>query len=78
MSFNPYLYEKSIEERHSQIRHDFEQIRLQANAGQKSPFVRSVVGKFGTLLVGLGSQLEGVGERGEAVVQTSVSVQRTR
>ena len=66
MSFNPYLYEKSIAERHSQIRHDIEQSRLQAQARQKPTFVRSTVGKFGTLLIGLGSQLERSGQRGEA------------
>ncbi|HLH63959.1 MAG TPA: hypothetical protein VKV20_19965 [Ktedonobacteraceae bacterium] len=71
MSFNSYLYEKSIAERHSQILHDFEQSHVRASARQQPTFVRSVVGKFGTLLVELGSQLEEVGEQGEAVVQPS-------
>ncbi len=68
MSFNPYLYEKTIAERHSQIRHDMQQSHLLAEFSQKPTFVRSAVGRFGTLLVELGSQLE---RSGEAPVHSS-------
>ena len=70
MSFNPYLYEKSIAERHSQILHDMEQSQMLAHHGQRPTFVRSTVGRFGSLLVELGSQLQRSGERGEASVHS--------
>ncbi len=71
MTSHPYLYEKSIAARHAQIQHDMQQSRMQAHAGQRRTFVRSTVGRLGTLLIALGSQLQRTEQRSGASLHSS-------
>ncbi len=63
MTPHPYLYEKLIATRQAEIQHDMEQSRMRAHAGQRSTFVRSVVGSFSTLLIEMGYRLQRSGQR---------------
>lgn len=71
MTFNAYLYEKQIAIRQSQIRHDIQQSRKRAHAGQRSMLVQSTVNRLGTLLVEVGSQLQRTGQKGEVSFHSS-------
>jgi len=59
----PYLYEKSMAERQAQIQHDMQQSRMLAHAGQRRMLMRHTVGRLGTLLIELGSQLQRIEQR---------------
>lgn len=71
MTPHPYLYEKLISTRHAQIRQDMQQSRMQAHAGHQRTLVQSTVGKFGTLLIELGSHLQRTGQRSRASLPSS-------
>jgi hypothetical protein len=71
MTPHPYLLEKLIAERHAQIQHDIRQSRIQAHAGQRRTLVRSTVGRLGTLLIELGSELQRTGQRSGASLHSS-------
>jgi len=71
MTPHPYLYEKLIAARHAQIQHDMQQSRMQAHAGKRRTLVRHTVGRLGTLLIELGSQLQRIGQRSEASLHSS-------
>jgi hypothetical protein len=66
MTPHPYLYEKLIATRQTEILHDMQQSRMQAHTGKRRTFVRSTVGSFGTLLIELGSHLQRTGQRSGA------------
>jgi len=68
MSFNSYLYEKSVAARHAEIRHDVQLSRIQAHARQRPTLVRYATGKLGTFLVELGSRLQRISQQSEAYV----------
>lgn len=71
MTPDPYLYEKLIATRNAQIQHDMQQCRMQAQAGQRRKILRSTIGRLGTLLVVLGSQLQQTGQRSGASLHSS-------
>ena len=71
MISHPYLYEKLVATRHAEIQHDMQQSRKQAHVGQRRTLVRYAVGRFGTLLRELGSQLQRTGQKGEASLHSS-------
>jgi hypothetical protein len=58
MSNNPYLYEKLVAIRHSEIRHALQQSRKPVQTEKSPTFVENAADKFGTLLVELGSRLQ--------------------
>ena len=58
MSNNPYLYEKLVAIRHAEIRQDMQRSRRPAHAEQSPTLAEHAAGKFGTLLVELGSRLQ--------------------
>ena len=58
MTNNPYLYEKMVATRQAEIRHDMQHSRRSLRTGQFPTFVENAAGRFGTLLVGLGSRLQ--------------------
>jgi len=68
---HPYLYEKLIATRHAEIQHEMQQIRMQAHARQQPTLVRLTVGRLGTLLIALGSQLQRTGQRSGASLHSS-------
>ena len=63
MTPHPYLYEKLLAERHAQILHEMQQNRMLAHAGQRRMLMRHTVGRLGTLLIELGSQLQRIEQR---------------
>jgi hypothetical protein len=71
MTPHPYLYEKLLAERHAQILHEMQQNRMLAHAGKRRMRVRHTVGRFGTLLIELGSQLRRIGQRSGASLHSS-------
>ena len=71
MISHPSLYEKLIAERQAQIKHDMQQNRMLAHAGQRQTLVRHTVGSLGTLLIELGSQLQRIGQKSEASLHSS-------
>jgi hypothetical protein len=71
MTPHPYLYEKLIATRQAQIRHDIQQSRMAAHAGRQRTLMQSTVGKFGTLLIELGSHLQQTGQRNGAPIHSS-------
>jgi hypothetical protein len=68
---HPYLYEKLIATRHSEIQHEMQQIRMQGHAKQRRTLVRFTVGSLGTLLIALGSQLQRTGQKSGASIHSS-------
>ena len=68
---HPYLYEKLIATRHAEIQHEMQQIRMQAHARQRPTLLRFTVGRLGTLLIALGSQLQRTGQRRGASLPSS-------
>ena len=71
MIAHPYLYEKSIVERQAQIQHDIQQSRMLAHMGHRRTLVRHTVGRLGTLLIELGSQLQRIGQQSGASLHSS-------
>ncbi|HCP73929.1 MAG TPA: hypothetical protein DIU08_04735 [Ktedonobacter sp.] len=71
MTPHPYLYEKLIATHQAQIRHDIQQSRMAAHAGRQRTLMQSTVGKFGTLLIELGSHLQRTGQRSGAPIHSS-------
>jgi hypothetical protein len=73
MTPHPYLCEKLIATHQAQIRHDIQQSRVaaRAHAGRQRTLVQSTVGKFGTLLIELGSHLQQTGQRSGASIHSS-------
>jgi hypothetical protein len=71
MALNTYLDEKLIAARHAQIQHDMQQSRLQAHAGQRGTLVGTTMGRLGTLLIEVGSQLQRAGQRTRASLPSS-------
>jgi hypothetical protein len=68
---HPYLYEKLIVARHAQILHEMQQSQMLAHAGKRRTLVRHTVGRLGTLLIALGSQLQRTGQRSGASLHSS-------
>jgi len=68
---HPYIYEKLIASRHSEIQHEMQQIRMRAHVMQRRTLVRFTVGSLGRLLVVLGSYMQRTGQRNEASVPSS-------
>jgi hypothetical protein len=62
---HPYVYEKLVASRHSQIQHEMQQIRM-ARAGQQQTLVRFTVVSLGTLMIVLGSCLQRTAQRSGA------------
>ncbi len=58
MSNNPYLYEKLVATRQAEIHHAMQQSHRPAHSEQTTTFVERVTGRFGSLLVELGSRLQ--------------------
>jgi hypothetical protein len=71
MTPHPYLYEKLLAERHAQILHEMQQSRMLAHAGKRHMLVRQTVGRFGTRLRALRSQLQRIGQRSGASLHSS-------
>jgi hypothetical protein len=71
MTPHPYLCEKLIAIHQAQIRHDIQQSRMAAHAGRQRTLMQSTVGKFGTLLIELGSHLQRTGQRSGASIHSS-------
>ena len=65
---NTYLYEKLVEARQAEIRHDMQLSRRPAHTEQSPTIVEHAAGKLGTLLVELGSRLQRTEQRREATV----------
>jgi hypothetical protein len=71
MTPHPYLYEKLIAARHTQIQHEMQQIRMLAHLGQRRTLIRSTVGSIGTLMRVLGSHLQRTDQRRGASFHSS-------
>ena len=71
MTPHPYLYEQLLAERHARIQHAMQQSRMLAHAGKRRMLVRQTVGRFGTRLRALGSQLQRIGQRSGASLHSS-------
>ena len=57
--FNTYLYEKAVRERHKDLRHEMEQLRLLASLQRsKHSLRRHIAERAGILLIKLGMQLK--------------------
>lgn len=68
---HPYVYEKMIASRHSQIQHEMQQLRMIAHERQRQTFVRLTLGSFGRLLKVLGYNLQRAGQRNEVSIPSS-------
>jgi hypothetical protein len=55
---NPYLYEKALEARHQDLRHEAEVRRLLAQLPKRRSMGRRAAGKLGVLLLKLGMWLK--------------------
>ncbi len=67
----PYLYpyEKLVAAHHQELQHEMEQCRMLASLPRQYPtVVQLAVGRFGTLLVELGTRLKQVERRSEAAM----------
>ena len=58
MAPNPYLYEKALEARRQDLRHEAEVRRLLAQLPKRQSMGRRAAGKLGVLLVKLGMLLK--------------------
>jgi hypothetical protein len=58
MTPNPYLYEKALEVRRQDLRHEAEVRRLLARLPKRRSMGRRAAGKFGVLLLKLGMWLK--------------------
>jgi hypothetical protein len=71
MTPHPYIYEKLVATHQAQIRHDMQQIRMQAHARQHPTLVRYAVIRLGSLLIEWGSYLQRTGQRSGASLHSS-------
>ncbi len=71
MTPHPYLYEQLLAERHAHIQHEMQQSRMLAHAGKRHMLVWQSVGRFGTRLRALRSQLQRIGQRSGVSLRSS-------
>jgi hypothetical protein len=62
MTPHPYVYEKLIASRQTQIQHEMQQINMLAHLNQRRTFVQLTVGKLGKALIVLGSYMQRTGQ----------------
>jgi hypothetical protein len=69
MDHNSYLFEQFVTTHRHELEHDAEQYRLQASLPhQHRSVIQLAVGRFGTLLVDLGTRMKQVERQGEPVM----------
>ena len=61
-----YVYEKLVTDRHAQIWHEMQHIRMLSQIRQRQTFIRLTIGSFGRVLISLGSYMQRVGQQHDA------------
>jgi hypothetical protein len=67
---HPYVYEKLIATRHAEIQHNMQQAR-RAQVKQRQSLVRLTVGRLGSLLIVLGSNLKRTEQQNKVSIPSS-------